>query len=121
MSARPSYPVAVSLILCLYGSGGTMPGSPDLRMSSSMRASSGGLPGSPGSTVALFKFGSGEQMKTTPAGEYLTAALMDFNPDQYDSPAAIADGANKLLMLVWLFIFYFLECITKGAVWRTDL
>lgn len=98
-----------------------MPGSPDLRMSSSMRASSGGLPGSPGGTVALFKFGSGEQMKTTPAGEYLTAALMDFNPDQYDSPAAIADGANKLLMLVWLFIFYFLECITKGAVWRTDL
>jgi hypothetical protein len=28
---------------------------------------------------------------------------MDFNPDQYDGPAAVADGANKLLMLVWIF------------------
>ncbi|CAM6083934.1 unnamed protein product [Calypogeia fissa] len=39
-------------------------------------------------------------VKSTPAGEYLSAALLDFNPDQYDSPAAVVDGANKLLMLV---------------------
>lgn len=38
--------------------------------------------------------------KTTPAGEYLTAALNEFDPEQYDSLAAISDGANKLLMLV---------------------
>lgn len=50
-------------------------------------------------TVALAKSGS-EKFKTTPAGEYLTAALNDFDPDQYDSLAAISDGANKLLMLV---------------------
>ncbi|KAK9284193.1 hypothetical protein L1049_023362 [Liquidambar formosana] len=50
-------------------------------------------------TVALVKSGS-EKVKTTPAGEYLTAALNDFDPDQYDSLAAISDGANKLLMLV---------------------
>lgn len=50
-------------------------------------------------TVSLIKSDS-EKVKSTPAGEYLTAALLDFNPDQYDSPAAIADGANKLLMLV---------------------
>ncbi|XP_024538534.1 kinesin-like protein KIN-14L [Selaginella moellendorffii] len=49
-------------------------------------------------TVALLK--STEKVKTTPAGEYLTSALEDFNPDQYEGPAAIADGANKLLMLV---------------------
>ncbi|KAH0460622.1 hypothetical protein IEQ34_011285 [Dendrobium chrysotoxum] len=36
----------------------------------------------------------------TPAGEYLTAALNDFNPDQFESFATVADGANKLLMLV---------------------
>ncbi len=54
--------------------------------------------------MALLKYGSGEQVKTTPAGEYLTAALMDFNPDQYESDAAIADGANKLLMLVLLLL-----------------
>lgn len=36
----------------------------------------------------------------TPAGEYLTAALMDFDPDQFESFATVADGANKLLMLV---------------------
>ncbi|PKA63209.1 Geminivirus Rep-interacting motor protein [Apostasia shenzhenica] len=36
----------------------------------------------------------------TPAGEYLTAALMDFDPDQFESFATISDGANKLLMLV---------------------
>lgn len=50
-------------------------------------------------TVALVKSGS-EKVKTTPAGEYLTAALNDFDPEQYDSLAAISDGANKLLMLV---------------------
>ncbi|KAK7366869.1 hypothetical protein VNO80_08871 [Phaseolus coccineus] len=50
-------------------------------------------------TFALVKSGSGK-VKTTPAGEYLTAALNDFNPDQYEGVAAISDGANKLLMLV---------------------
>ncbi|KAL5556551.1 hypothetical protein UlMin_038787 [Ulmus minor] len=49
-------------------------------------------------TVALVK--SDSEKKTTPAGEYLTAALNDFDPEQYDSLAAISDGANKLLMLV---------------------
>ncbi|KAJ8526339.1 hypothetical protein K7X08_028816 [Anisodus acutangulus] len=39
-------------------------------------------------------------VRTTPAVEYLTSALNEFDPDQYDSLAAIADGANKLLMLV---------------------
>ncbi|KAG2611815.1 hypothetical protein PVAP13_4KG212200 [Panicum virgatum] len=43
---------------------------------------------------------SNEIAKTTPAGEYLTSALMDFDPDQFEGFAAIADGANKLLMLV---------------------
>ncbi|KAK4430521.1 Kinesin-like protein KIN-14B [Sesamum alatum] len=51
------------------------------------------------SSVALVKSGS-DKVKTTPAGEYLTAALNDFDPEQYDSLAAISDGANKLLMLV---------------------
>ncbi|XP_039054067.1 kinesin-like protein KIN-14B [Hibiscus syriacus] len=41
---------------------------------------------------------SSDKVKTTPAGEYLTAALNDFDPDQYDSIAAIS--ANMLLMLV---------------------
>ncbi|KAF9678191.1 hypothetical protein SADUNF_Sadunf07G0009400 [Salix dunnii] len=50
-------------------------------------------------TVALVKSGS-EIVKSTPAGEYLTAALNDFDPEQFDSLAAISDGANKLLMLV---------------------
>ncbi|RZC28130.1 kinesin-like protein KIN-14B isoform X1 [Glycine soja] len=50
-------------------------------------------------TVALVKSDS-EKVKITPAGEYLTAALNDFNPDQYEGLAAISDGANKLLMLV---------------------
>ncbi|KAJ6288277.1 hypothetical protein OIU76_024293, partial [Salix suchowensis] len=50
-------------------------------------------------TVALVKSGS-EKVKSTPAGEYLTAALNDFDPEQFDSLAAISDGANKLLMLV---------------------
>ncbi|RAL45742.1 hypothetical protein DM860_009606 [Cuscuta australis] len=50
-------------------------------------------------TVALVKLGA-ENIKRTPAGEYLTSALNDFDPEQYDSLAAISDGANKLLMLV---------------------
>ena len=79
-----------------------MPATPDMRSSSSLRNSSAGPPASPGGAGALLKYGSGEQVKTTPAGEYLTAALMDFNPDQYESDAAVADGANKLLMLVLL-------------------
>lgn len=53
-------------------------------------------------TVALVKSGS-EKVKSTPAGEYLTAALNDFDPEQYDGLAAISDGANKLLMLVHIF------------------
>lgn len=55
--------------------------------------------------VALVK-ASNELAKTTPAGEYLTAALNDFDPEQYEGLAAISDGANKLLMLV-----YFLEML----------
>ncbi|GAB2232119.1 hypothetical protein Drorol1_Dr00011142 [Drosera rotundifolia] len=50
-------------------------------------------------SVALVKSGN-EKVKSTPAGEYLTSALNDFDPEQYDSVAAISDGANKLLMLV---------------------
>uniref|UniRef100_A0A1J3FM27 Kinesin-like protein KCA2 n=1 Tax=Noccaea caerulescens TaxID=107243 RepID=A0A1J3FM27_NOCCA len=49
--------------------------------------------------ITLVKSGT-DIVKTTPAGEYLTAALNDFDPDQYEGLAAIADGANKLLMLV---------------------
>ncbi|GJN00324.1 hypothetical protein PR202_ga17748 [Eleusine coracana subsp. coracana] len=52
-----------------------------------------------GSSGAIVK-SSNEIAKTTPAGEYLTSALMDFDPDQFEGFAAIADGANKLLMLV---------------------
>ena len=62
-------------------------------------------------TVALVKTGS-EIVKSTPAGEYLTAALNDFDPDQYEGHAAISDGANKLLMLVCmndLFMIQFSE------------
>ncbi|XP_017252657.1 kinesin-like protein KIN-14B isoform X2 [Daucus carota subsp. sativus] len=50
-------------------------------------------------TVALIKSDS-EKVKTTPAGEYLTAALNNFDPENYDSLATISDSANKLLMLV---------------------
>ncbi|XP_039157661.1 kinesin-like protein KIN-14B isoform X2 [Eucalyptus grandis] len=50
-------------------------------------------------SVALVKSSSGK-VKTTPVGQYLTAALNDFDLDQYDILAAISDGANKLLMLV---------------------
>ncbi|KAL3621707.1 Kinesin-like protein KIN-14B [Castilleja foliolosa] len=50
-------------------------------------------------SLALVKSGT-DIVKTTPAGDYLTSALNDFDPEQYDSLAAISDGANKLLMLV---------------------
>lgn len=50
-------------------------------------------------STALVKAGP-EKGKTTPAGEYLTSALNDFDPDKYDGLATISDGANKLLMLV---------------------
>ncbi|KAJ7519392.1 hypothetical protein O6H91_20G036500 [Diphasiastrum complanatum] len=53
----------------------------------------------PTSGMALAK-SDAEKVNTTPAGEYLTAALMDFNPENYDGPAAVTDAANKLLMLV---------------------
>lgn len=55
------------------------------------------------STMALVKSTS-EKVKTTPAGEYLTTALNDFDPEQFDSLATISDGANKLLMLVRLYL-----------------
>lgn len=57
-------------------------------------------------SVALVK-SSPENVKTTPAGEYLTAALNEFDPEQYDSLAAVSDGANKLLMLVCLVTSYY--------------
>ncbi|KAL5992670.1 Kinesin-like protein KIN-14L [Asimina triloba] len=60
---------------------------------------SASIPDKNDSAVALVKSGP-EKVKTTPAGEYLTSALNDFDPEQYDSLATIADGANKLLMLV---------------------
>ncbi|KAE9613327.1 putative minus-end-directed kinesin ATPase [Lupinus albus] len=50
-------------------------------------------------TVGLVRSGT-EKVLATPAGEYLTSALNDFDPDQYEGLAAISDGANKLLMLV---------------------
>ncbi|ESQ31315.1 hypothetical protein EUTSA_v10003525mg [Eutrema salsugineum] len=62
----------------------------------------GGLPSSADKNegaITVVK-SSSEIVKTTPAGEYLTAALNDFDPEQYEGLAAIADGANKLLMLV---------------------
>ncbi|KAG6766687.1 hypothetical protein POTOM_027858 [Populus tomentosa] len=63
-------------------------------------------------TIALVKSGS-EKVKSTPAGEYLTAALNDFDPEQYDSLAAISDGANKLLMLVCF--------VTACSIWIENL
>lgn len=70
-------------------------------------------------TVALVKSGL-EKVKTTPAGEYLTSALNDFDPEQHDSLAAISDGANKLLMLVgWtlaLFVSFMIMCDDNGCV-----
>ncbi|CAH2073237.1 unnamed protein product [Thlaspi arvense] len=49
--------------------------------------------------ITVVKSGS-DIVKTTPAGEYLTAALNDFDPEEYEGLAAVTDGANKLLMLV---------------------
>lgn len=66
---------------------------------SSQVASGTVIPDKAGMSAALVKSGI-DQPKTTPAGEYLTTALNDFEPEQYDSLAAISDGANKLLMLV---------------------
>eukprot|EP00897_Mesotaenium_endlicherianum_P004170 jgi/Mesen1/3781/ME000205S03043 len=37
---------------------------------------------------------------STPAGEYLTSGLADFNPDSFSSKVVAGDAANKLLMLV---------------------
>ncbi|KAK4796405.1 hypothetical protein SAY86_028731 [Trapa natans] len=50
-------------------------------------------------SVALVR-ASSKEVKSTPAGEYLTAALNEFDPHQDESLAAMSDGANKLLMLV---------------------
>lgn len=67
-------------------------------------------------TVALVK-SDPEKVKSTPAGEYLTAALNDFDPEQYEGLATISDGANKLLMLVCLCClfpltyFYYAICV----------
>lgn len=74
------------------------PASPDVKSSTaiSLDPLSGAL--AVAGNMALVKSGS-EKMKTTPAGDYLTNALNDFNPDQSEGSAA-ADGANKLLMLV---------------------
>nr|AAZ66945.1 117M18_26 [Brassica rapa] len=66
------------------------------------RAEAAALPSTPNKNegaITVVKTGS-ELAKTTPAGEYLTAALNDFDPEDYEGLAAIADGANKLLMLV---------------------
>ncbi|XP_035835083.1 uncharacterized protein LOC110890794 isoform X1 [Helianthus annuus] len=52
-----------------------------------------------GGTLALVKQGQ-DKIKSTPAGEYLTSALNDFDLEHYDGLAAISDGTNKLLMLV---------------------
>lgn len=57
-------------------------------------------------STALVKAGP-EKVKTTPAGEYLTAALNDFDSDKYDGLATISDGANKLLMLVCIVYIHF--------------
>ncbi|CAD5165171.1 unnamed protein product [Musa acuminata subsp. malaccensis] len=65
---------------------------------------------------------SNEKIKTTPAGEYLTAALADFDPDQFESFAAISDGANKLLMLKSILDRelnpspYYVWCLVLAAV-----
>ena len=59
-----------------------------------------------GNSGAIVK-SSNELAKTTPAGEYLMSALMDFDPDQFEGFAAIVDGAKKLLMLVIRFTIPF--------------
>lgn len=65
-------------------------------------------------TVALVKSGS-DKIKSSPAGEYLTAALNDFDPDQNEGLAAISDGANKLLMLVCLLIAFWFSFLRKSC------
>ncbi|KAH7307185.1 hypothetical protein KP509_22G049000 [Ceratopteris richardii] len=72
--------------------------SPTMKTSTNMNLdpSSGAL--AVAGNMDMVKAGS-EKPKTTPAGEYLTSALNDFNPDQSEGSAA-AEGANKLLMLV---------------------
>ncbi|CAH8353662.1 unnamed protein product [Eruca vesicaria subsp. sativa] len=76
--------------------------SPNIQPASVNRAEAVALPSTPNKNngaITVVKTGS-EIAKTTPAGEYLTAALNDFDPEDYEGLAAIADGANKLLMLV---------------------
>lgn len=75
------------------------PASSDVKSSTAMSldSSSGAL--ALAGNMALVK-SSSEKVKTTPAGEYLTNALNDFNPDQQSEGSAASDGANKLLMLV---------------------
>ncbi|CAN7005263.1 hypothetical protein BRARA_C00422 [Brassica rapa] len=76
--------------------------SPNIQPASVNRAEAAALPSTPNKNegaITVVKTGS-ELAKTTPAGEYLTAALNDFDPEDYEGLAAIADGANKLLMLV---------------------
>ncbi|KAG2335103.1 hypothetical protein Bca4012_016291 [Brassica carinata] len=76
--------------------------SPNIQPANVNRAEAAALPSTPNKNegaITVVKTGS-ELAKTTPAGEYLTAALNDFDPEDYEGLAAIADGANKLLMLV---------------------
>lgn len=76
--------------------------SPNIQPASVNRAEAAALPSTANKNegaITVVKTGS-EIAKTTPAGEYLTAALNDFDPEDYEGLAAIADGANKLLMLV---------------------
>ncbi|KAF3545212.1 hypothetical protein DY000_02000446 [Brassica cretica] len=76
--------------------------SPNIQPASVNRAEAAALPSTANKNegaITVVKTGS-ELAKTTPAGEYLTAALNDFDPEDYEGLAAIADGANKLLMLV---------------------
>ncbi|XP_013628867.1 PREDICTED: kinesin-like protein KCA1 isoform X2 [Brassica oleracea var. oleracea] len=76
--------------------------SPNIQPASVNRVEAAALPSTANKNegaITVVKTGS-ELAKTTPAGEYLTAALNDFDPEDYEGLAAIADGANKLLMLV---------------------
>ena len=76
-----------------------VPGSLDERITSlNLDSSSGALAVAGAGNMSLLK-SSAEKTKTTPAGEYLTSALNEFNPDHSDGSTA-TDGANKLLMLV---------------------
>ncbi|KAL3614300.1 hypothetical protein CASFOL_042374 [Castilleja foliolosa] len=49
-------------------------------------------------SLVLVKPGT-DIVKTTPAGDYLTSALNDFDPEQYDSLAAKSDGATSSWVL----------------------